>query len=337
MSGIGVAVVGLGYWGPNVVRNFSARRDCELRALCDSDAARLAELGRTYPGCRLEGDYRSLLEARDVDAIAICTPVATHFELVSAALRAGKHVLVEKPLTDSSETAAQLVSLAASRKLVLQVDHTFVYSEPVRAIRRIIDAGELGRLLYLDSVRINLGLFRPDVNVIWDIGVHDVSIITHLLRRPPLWISAIGSAHYTKFESQAYITLKYDSLLAHVHVNWLAPVKLRTTVIGGSKQMIVYEDLAPTEKLRIYDKGVTLSSQKENRARALVDYRVGNMFAPHLEKTEPLAEVCRDFIESIERGREPVSTGELGLSVVRILEAAQRSVRKNGDRISLAP
>jgi predicted dehydrogenase len=256
--------------------------------------------------------------------------------MASAAFAADKHVLVEKPLAETAEHCEKLIEAAANRGLVLQVDHTFVYSEPVQVLRSMLDTGEVGDLLYIDAVRINLGLFRSDVNVIWDLAVHDVSIITYLIREQPRWISAIGIAHYGKLESQAYVALKYDdSLLAHVHVNWLAPVKLRSTVIGGSKRMIVYDDLSPSEKLRVYEKGVTTSEDPDIRARSLVDYRLGNMVAPHLKQTEPLRRVCSEFVRAIGGGPPPLTGGEAGLAVVRILEAAQQSVRKSGDRVLL--
>jgi predicted dehydrogenase len=333
---IGMGVVGCGYWGPNVIRNLSELEECELRAVCDLDPARLAALGRQYRNCRLEQEFESLLRAPDIDAIAICTPVASHFALASAALAAGKHVLVEKPLADSSEHCEKLIELAAQRDLVLQVDHTFVYSEPIQVIRSMLNAGDLGKLLYFDAVRINLGLFRPDVNVIWDLAVHDLSIITYLIPEEPRWVSSIGIAHYGEFESQAYVAVRYDnSLLAHIHVNWLAPVKLRSTVMGGSKRMIVYDDLSPSEKLRVYEKGVTTSDDPDLRARALVDYRLGSMTAPHLKKTEPLRQVCSEFLRAIDGGPPPLTPGEAGLAVVRILEAAQYSVRHDSKRVML--
>ena len=333
---IGVAVVGFGYWGPNIARNLTQLPECELRAICDLDPERLSAPKRLYPGCRLEGDFQNLLRAPDIDAIAICTPVATHYDLASAALRADKHVLIEKPLADTSEKCERLINLAASRGRVLQVDHTFVYSEPVQAIRSMLDAGDVGDLLYVDAVRINLGLFRPDVDVIWDLAVHDLSIINYLIEDRPLWVSAIGIAHYGKFASQAYVAVKYEgSLLAHVHVNWLAPVKIRSTVIGGSKRMIVYDDLSPSEKVRIYEKGVSMNDDPESRTRAMVDYRLGSMTAPYLEKTEPLRRVCGEFLGAIDGGRAPLTDGKEGLAVVRILEAAHESMRKNSERISM--
>jgi predicted dehydrogenase len=262
--------------------------------------------------------------------------VHTHFPLARAALEAGKHVLVEKPLTDSSASAQALVELADARGLVLQVDHTFVYTGAVRKVREIIERGELGELLYLDFVRVNLGLFQEDVNVLWDLGPHDVSILAHWVDRKPLWVSAVGSAHYGELEDQVYVTVKFEgSLIAHLHLNWLAPVKVRSTLIGGTRRMIVYDDLEPSEKVRVYEKGVTLVSDARARARALVDYRVGDMFAPYIDKTEPLALVCRAFRDAIENGVAPATSGRAGLAVVRILEAAQESVRKQGARVSL--
>jgi predicted dehydrogenase len=334
----GVGVVGCGYWGPNLIRNFSALETCELRAICDSEPARLAPLQRRYPAVAAYSRFDDLLADPSVDAVAVCTPVGSHFGLASAALATGKHVLVEKPLTDSAETAKLLVEQARSKGLVLQVDHTYVYSAAVQKIRSVIDAGELGDLLYIDSVRINLGIFQSDINVVWDLAPHDVSIITYLIDRVPEWVSAIGSTHYGSLENQAYVAIKYSSsLIAHLHVNWLAPVKLRSTVIGGSKKMIVYDDLEPSEKLRIYEKGVTLNSNLSERARALVDYRVGDMFAPYIDKFEPLERVCRGFVDCIEQGGVPITDGQAGLDVVRVLDAAQESIRKDGERIPIEP
>jgi predicted dehydrogenase len=335
---IGVGVVGCGYWGPNVIRNFSALEDCELRAICDSDPARIAPLQRLYPAVTAFPSFDELLADPAVDAVAVCTPVGSHYALASAALAAGKHVLVEKPLTDSTRTSQLLADEARAKGLVLQVDHTYVYSAAVQKIRSVIDGDELGDLLYIDSVRINLGLFQSDINVVWDLAPHDVSIITYLIDRKPEWVSAIGCTHYGPVENQAYVTIKYSSsLIAHLHVNWLAPVKLRSTVIGGSKKMIVYDDLEPSEKLRIYEKGVTIHSDPAVRARALVDYRMGDMSAPYIDKFEPLARVCRDFVDCIWQGTVPVSDGQAGLDVVRVLEAAQESIRKDGERIPIEP
>jgi predicted dehydrogenase len=333
---IGVAVIGCGYWGPNVVRNFAGLEGAEVRVLCDLDASRLAPLARRYPAVRATTDHRDALADPRVDAVALCTPVATHYALASAALAAGKHVLVEKPLTDSVADAERLVEQAARAGLVLQVDHTFVYNGAVSRIRSIVDSGELGELLYVDCVRINLGLFQSDVNVLWDLAPHDLSVVQHLIPERPVWVSAVGARHLGRFESQAYLTVKYGgSLLAHFHVNWLAPVKIRSTLIGGSKRMVVYDDLAPSEKIRVYDKSVVVSGDRGARDRALVDYRIGDMFAPYVDKTEPLARVCQSFVRAIETGEAPPTDGRAGLEVVRILECAQASLARDGARVSV--
>ncbi len=332
---IGVAVIGCGYWGPNLIRNFSALEDADLVAICDRDPERMEGIRRRYPSVRCFTAADALLRDGGIDAVAIATPVETHFPLASAALEAGKHVLVEKPLTHRVDQAEALVASADARGLTLQVDHTFVYSAAVRKLRSIVESGEIGDLLYIDSVRINLGLFQTDVNVLWDLAAHDVSIMTYLLDRKPLWVSAVGSAHYGKLECQAYVTIQFSDALAHLHVNWLAPVKLRSTLIGGSKRMIVYDDLEPSDKIRIYEKGVTLNGDPLSRDQALVDYRVGDMHAPYIEKTEPLESSCRNFVESIEAGSRPIADGRAGLEVVRILAAAQESLNKSGERIWL--
>jgi len=333
-----VGVAGCGYWGPNLVRNFQILEGCQVQAVCDLDPARVEAVRRLYPTIRAARSFEQLVDDPAIDAVAICTPVHAHFPLARAALEAGKHVLVEKPLTDSSASAEALVELAEERGRILQVDHTFVYTGAVRKVREIIESGEVGELLYLDFVRVNLGLFQEDVNVLWDLGPHDVSILTHLVGRRPSWVSAVGSAHYGELEDQVYVTIKYEgSLIAHLHLNWLAPVKVRSTLIGGTRRMIVYDDLEPSEKVRVYEKGVTLQSDAGTRARALVDYRLGDMFAPHIDKTEPLSLVCRSFRDAVESGVQPLTGGRAGLEVVRILEAAQASIRKQGERVSLEP
>jgi len=333
-----VGVVGCGYWGPNLVRNFQMLEGCEVRTACDLDPARVEAVRRLYPTIRAARDFEEILDDPAVDAIVICTPVGAHYALARAALEAGKHVLVEKPLTDSSASAQDLVELAEQRGRILQVDHTFIYTGAVRKVREIIESGEVGELLYLDFVRVNLGLFQEDVNVLWDLGPHDVSVLTHLVDSRPSWVSAVGSAHYGVLEDQVYVTIKYaGSLIAHLHLNWLAPVKVRSTLIGGTRRMIVYDDLEPSEKVRVYEKGVTFLSDAGTRARALVDYRLGDMFAPHIDKTEPLSLVCRSFRAAIETGVQPLTSGRAGLEVVRILEAAQASIRKQGERVFLEP
>ena len=333
---LGVAVVGCGYWGPNLIRVFNALDGSEVCAIYDAIADRARQVQQNYPAIRCAGSLDEILEDERIEAVCVSTPVGSHYDIASAALAAGKHVMVEKPLTDSVETAGRLVEQAAARRLTLQVDHTFVYSPAVRKIRSIIDSGALGELLYVDSVRVNLGLFQSDVSVLWDLAPHDISIICYLLGREPLWVSAIGGAHYGDLANQAYVTLKFDgALLAHLHVNWLAPVKLRSTLIGGSKSMIVYDDLEPSEKIRVYDKGVTLNGGPPHRAEALVDYRVGDMFAPHIDRAEPLEQVCLAFLEAVRGGAPTDTDGGAGLQVVRILGAAEESMRREGEKVWL--
>jgi predicted dehydrogenase len=332
---IGVAVVGCGYWGPNLVRNLSVITECTVRTVCDTDAERVRAICRRYPAVRGASDVRDVLCDPTIDAVALATPVSTHYPLARAALEAGKHVLVEKPFTHSSETAAELIDLAAARGLVIQVDLPFVYGGAVQKIRGLIERGEVGELLYFDSVRVNLGLFQSDVNVVWDLATHDLSIMLYLVQRMPRSVSAVGMAHYGPLEDIAYLTMRFDdALIGHVHVNWLAPVKLRSVLIGGSQRMVVYDDLEPSEQVRVYEKGVTLGNGNgAARTRALVDYRVGDMWAPHIDKTEPLSLVCRDFIGAIMDGRRPLADADLGLRIVRILEAAQRSIERGGEWI----
>ena len=327
-----IGVVGYGYWGPNLVRNFADLDRCKVVAVCDRDAARVAQAERRYPGLRGVTDPRALIEAPDVDAVAIATPVASHFELAHAALSAGKHVLVEKPLTTTSADAERLIALAGRHNLVLMVDHTFVYTGAVRKIRELIAAGELGDIYYYDSVRINLGLFQHDVDVMWDLAVHDLSIMDYVLQARPSAVSATGLAHVPGRPANiAYLTMFFDvPLLAHIHVNWLAPVKVRRTLIGGSRRMIVYDDLEVSEKVKVYDRGISVNPSPENVYQMMVGYRAGDMWAPQLGVTEALRIEAQHFLDCVEHGREPETSGEVGLRVVRLLEAATSSVSHHG-------
>jgi len=342
---IGIGIIGYGYWGPNLVRNFFEIPDCKVIAVSDLRPDRLAKIGPRYPTVETTTDYNDLLRDPRIDAIAIATPVSTHFELGMAALRAGKHVLMEKPMTADSEQAQQLVDEAERRTLVLAVDHTFVYTPAVRKIRQMTLSGDIGDLYYYDSVRVNLGLFQHDVNVIWDLAVHDISIIDNVLPARPVAVSATGVSHVPgEPEDMAYVTLHYaSSLMAHVHVNWLAPVKLRRTLIGGSRKMLVYDDLEPSEKIKVYDKGVTVSeaqnSGKANgngqRYRLLIDYRAGDMYAPQLDITEALGTEAKHFIQCVEAAQPTLTDGHAGLRVVRVLEAATQSIAMRGRIVEL--
>jgi len=336
---IRVGVVGYGYWGPNLARNF---RECpltELVAIADPQPARLADAERRFPGVRTVPGLEALLSLPDIDAVAIATPVATHAPLTLAALRAGKHVLVEKPLAASVPEAEMMVAEAERRGLTLMVDHTFVYTPAVRRIRQLIDDGEIGDIYYYDSVRINLGLFQHDVNVLWDLAVHDLSIMDYVLGRHPASVSATGMSHVPgKPEDVAYLTMFFEgTLLGHVHASWLAPVKVRRTLIGGSRRMIVFDDLETSEKVKVYDRGISVNPSPEDRYQVLVGYRSGDMWAPHLPVAEALQQEVAHFAECVMRGAVPLTDGHAGLRMVRLLEAATESLKRCGGVVPLAP
>jgi predicted dehydrogenase len=334
-----VAVIGAGYWGPNLIRNFASCPDTELVAVCDRDEARLATVVRPYPGVEAIREFDQLISRPDIDAVAIATPVDTHAPLGVAALGAGKHVLIEKPLAGSVAEAVQLVDAANAAKRVLMVDHTFIYSGPVQKIKQIVASGELGDLYFVDSVRINLGIFRHDVNVVWDLAPHDLSILDYLVGHLPRSISAFGTCHANAIgdiEDVAYLNLDFsDGLLASFHVNWLSPVKVRHFIIGGSEKSIVYDDLEPTERVKVYDRGITINGDVEAKRGVLVGYRTGDVWSPHIPHVEPLAQMVRHFAECIRENKQPLTDGEAGLRVVKILEAAQRSIKAQGGRITI--
>jgi predicted dehydrogenase len=337
-----VGVVGCGYWGPNLLRNFVESEQAELGWLCDRDATRVAAMGRRYPAARTTTDYQALIADQSLDAIVIATPVATHFAFAKAALAAGKHVLVEKPLTASVAEAEQLIALAQSNGLTLMVDHTFVYTGAVRKIKEMVMGGELGDLLYFDATRVNLGLFQDDINVVWDLAPHDLSIMDFVIGREPEAVSATGSCHIKKgIENIAYVMLRFpDEFIAHFHFNWLSPVKIRHTLLAGSRKMVVYDDIEPTEKIRVYDSGVTTTSSvdeldREAAYRTLVSYRTGDVWVPKLDSTEALRYVCQEFLAAINERRPSVTDGPAGLRVVRLLEAAQKSINQGGKPVRL--
>ena len=332
---IKVGVIGLGYWGPNLVRNFCTLPGSELVTGCDLQVERCQKIASLYPSIRFTQNVQEVFESKEINAVAIATPVRTHYPLVKQALAAGKHVLITKPLTDNAAHAEELINLADKKRLILQVDHTFIYHPAVERLKDIVMRGELGDLYYFDSVRINLGLFQTDVSVIWDLAPHDISIMEHLISRPVQWVQAVGARHAgQKFESMAYITVQFaDNILGHCHVNWLAPMKIRLITLGGSRRMVVYDDNLVTEKVKIYDKGVTLNSI-EGLYDALVQYRQGDMHAPAIENSEALAREIRHFVHCITQGTTPITDGRSGLRVVRILAAAEESIRQEGKRIS---
>jgi len=332
-----VGVIGYGYWGPNLVRNFMMCPDAVVTAVSDVLEDRLAPLRKVYPGLSTTSNSAELISDPSVDAIIIATPVSTHFELALAALRAGKHVLVEKPLASNSDQARQLIDEAESRDLVLMVDHTFVYTDAVRKMRELISKGELGEIYYYDAVRVNLGLFQHDVNVIWDLAIHDLSIMDYVLPTRPVAISATGISHVPgQPENLAYITLFFpDRQIAHIHVNWLAPVKVRHTLIGGSEKMILYDDIEPSEKVKVYHKGITVTPGTEDVYKLLVSYRSGDMYAPRLDNAEALQREARHFVECVESKVRPETDGLAGLRMVKMIEAAERSLRKRGEFLEL--
>jgi len=334
---IKVGVIGYGYWGPNLVRNFNEAGSYKVQYVCDQDPKKLTRVGERYPAIKLTSDCDELFNSSDVEAIAIATPVSTHFNLALKALEGGKHVLVEKPLADNSDKCKQLIDAALAQQLVLMVDHTFPYTAAVRRIKKFIDDDFLGDIYYYDSVRVNLGLFQHDVSVIWDLAVHDLSIIEFILKERPVAVSATGMKHFSdQTENIAYLTLFFDSdTIAHIHVNWLAPVKVRQTLIGGSKRMIVYNDLEPTEKIKIYDKGINLHEDATQIQQMRVGYRTGDMWAPNLEGREALRELVEHFARCIEKGEEPITGAESGLNVVCMLEAATDSMQHQGALVKL--
>ena len=333
---INVGVVGYGYWGPNLVRNFAEVPGSHLAAVCDLRAERLSSVQARYPSARITTRYADLLADPKIDAIAVATPVSTHFGLAMQALKAGKHIFVEKPMTATSPEAKKLIEEAKRRKRVLLVDHTFVYTHAVQKIRELVAGNQLGDIYYYDSVRVNLGLFQHDVDVIWDLAVHDLSIMDYVLPAHPVAVSVTGMSHVKgRPENIAYLTLFFpNSMIAHFHVNWLAPVKIRRTLIGGSKKMIVYDDLEPSEKIKIYDKGITMVND-ETVYKMRIGYRTGDMWAPQIEMTEALRAEVAHFIRCIEQGEKPVTGGDVGLRVVRIMEAATRSMSKKGRLVRL--
>ena len=320
---LGLGVIGCGYWGPYYVRNALENSRMRLVAIADLRQERLDAIAARAPGARVTTSQEELLEDPAIEAVAIATPVSTHYALARQALEAGKHVILAKPMTATSREAMELIALAEERERVLLVDHTFVYTGAVRHIRRMLEDGALGDLYYVDSVRINLGLFQHDVNVIWDLAAHDFSILHHLLGRSPLAVSAIGASHAPdRLENIAYVHLEYENdLIAHLHVNWLSPVKIRRTVIGGSERMVVWDDLAADEKLRVYDRGITVAPSEEDLHKTIVSYRTGDALIPALERHEALALEFDHFVDCVEGKAVPLTGGEAGLHVVELLEA----------------
>jgi predicted dehydrogenase len=328
-------VIGYGYWGPNVVRNLDSLEDVKVLAVADNSPMARRRIHKAYPGVRVTADSSEVICSKDIDAIAVVTPVWTHYDITKAALENGKHVFVEKPFTSSVAQAEELIELAALKKLQIMVDHTFLFTGAVKKIGQLLQEGALGKIYYYDSTRVNLGLFQHDVNVIWDLAPHDLSIIDHLIKETPEAISATGQTHLNGFEDVAFMTLYFpNKIIAHINVNWLSPVKVRTTLIGGEKKMLVWNDLEADEKIKIYDKGVDITN-REGLYNLLVNYRSGDMWAPQVEQVEALRLELAYFVECIANNKTPFNDGLAGLRVVKMLEAANESVRRRGALVYL--
>lgn len=334
-TAIKCGIIGLGYWGPNLLRNISGINTAEAVALCDRDGRRAQAMARQFAVPVVTDNPSDLFDSPDIDAIFIATPVRSHFPLAMAALKAGKHVFVEKPLAGSVAEAEMLVAEAESRRRCLMVDHVFVYSPAVRKMRDLVTGGDLGEILYYDSVRVNLGLFQHDVNVVWDLVVHDLSILDYVLDARPTAVATRARAHVRgQPENIAYLTFDFDGpMIAHFHVNWLAPVKVRRTLVCGTRRMILYDDLEPDEKIKIYDRGVDVAENTEDMANLQLGYRMGDMWAPVLSRREPLSVAVEHFASCVMSGETPITDGHAGLRIVRLLEAASRSAAEGGQEI----
>ena len=332
---IGIGVIGYGYWGPQIVRNIHGINGARVRTVCDKEPERLKRAKQAYSDIEVTTDVSGVLTSPHVDAVAVVTPVWTHFDLVKTALENGKHVFVEKPFTTTSQQAQQLIELAEKKHLRIMVDHTFLFTGAVKKIRQLIDGNELGSLYYYDSTRVNLGLFQHDVNVIWDLAPHDLSIMNHLIKDKAEAVVATGEKHLNCQEDVAFITVYFEhNIIAHINVNWLSPVKVRTTLIGGEKRMVVWNDLAADEKVKVYDKGVQITN-REGVYDLLVSYRSGDMWAPKVDQTEALKSACEYFVACVLEDKQPFNDGQAGLEVVKMLEAADQSMKERGRIVRL--
>lgn len=333
---INIGIIGYGYWGPNIARNFYACENAKLTSICDLNKKRLDLAESLYPGLKVYSNPKELITSRDVDAVAVVTPVFTHYELGKLVLENNKHLFMEKPFTYNTTQGEELINLAEKKGLILMVDHTFLFTGAVRKMREIIGSGELGNLLFYDSVRVNLGLFQHDINVIWDLAPHDISIMTYLIGQKPQAVSATGVKHFGRdFEDLAYLTVHFENnLIAHFHVNWLSPVKVRKTLISGDKKMLVWDDLPADEKVKVFDRGVEIKTA-DGVYKLLVSYRSGDIWVPKIENIEALKLEADYFIECIRKKQKPFNDGKAGLQVVTILKAADKSLKNEGKKISL--
>ncbi len=330
-----IGVIGYGYWGPNIVRNFINVDDARVAMVCDKSSESLKRLAANHPCIETVSEVDDVLTSSVIDAVAIVTPVTSHYELAKRALESGKHVFIEKPFTDSAPHAEELVNLAERKHLTIMVDHTFLFTGAVKKIKQLLTENALGNIYYYDSTRVNLGLFQHDVNVIWDLAPHDFSIMNHVIPDTPTAVTACGRSHVNTHEDIAYITIYFNSnLIGHINVNWLSPVKVRTTLIGGEKKMLVWNDGTDDEKIKVYDKGIDVTT-KEGIYDLLVNYRSGDIWTPRLDNREALKQETSYFVECVREGKKPINDGAAGLQVVRLLEACDRSLRQNGKTVLL--
>lgn len=336
MKKIKVAVIGFGYWGPNIVRNFHSQLNCDVEYVVDSSDERLAIVNKNYPNTKTTKNLDDVINNSSIDAVIIATPVFTHYEIAKKALCNGKHVLIEKPMTSSVKEADELINLSIKYNKVLMVDHTFLYTGSVQKISSIIKDDFIGKVKYIDSTRINLGLFQPDVNVLWDLAPHDISIVNHIVDDKPYSVQAVGVSHTNNnIENIAYLTLNYTSnMIAHFHCSWSSPVKIRKFLIGGERKMIAWDDMEPTEKIKVYDTSYSHSSNEDKR-NILVDYRVGDIYVPKVPNNEALSELAKDFLSSISDGTDPISNYLSGINVIKVLEASQISIKKGGKEVKV--
>ena len=336
MTDITIGVIGYGYWGPNIVRNFFSLDNCKVKSVAEERAERLLVLAKSFPSISGINNADAIINDSTIDAVVIATPVFTHFELAKKALENGKHVLIEKPMTSTVAESEELISLAEQKGLTLMVDHTFLYTGAVQKMKGLIDSGAVGIPRYFDSSRINLGLFQSDINVLWDLATHDISILIYLIKEVPESVNATGISHtHNDVENIAYMTVNYNSdFIAHINSSWTSPVKVRQTLIGGDKKMILYNDIEPSEKVRVYDTGYNHTTD-EDKKKILVDYRIGDIYIPKLSSEEALTGVANDFIQSILQKKKPLSNAQLGLEVVKILEASQQSIKNKGREVKI--
>lgn len=334
-----IGVIGYGYWGPNIVRNFNNLPGASVVSVCDLEQRALYQVKKNYEGMHVTRDCNEIINSTEIDAVAIITPVSTHYELAKKALLNDKHVFIEKPFTASTAEAEELIELAERKNLIIMVDHTFLFCGAVKKIKQLIDEDVLGELYYFDSIRINLGLFQKDVNVIWDLAPHDLSIMNYFIGKDPVAVAATGISHFDDdIENVAYITVYFPgNMIAHFNVSWLSPVKIRTTLIGGKKKMIVWNDLVADEKIRVYDRGVNnghdLNQEKMNCIKT--SYRLGDMWSPRIEEVEALKCEAQYFLDCIDNNSKPMNDGENGLKVVKMLESTVKSLKMGGAVIYL--